>query len=76
MRQDIITTAFYYRKPTEAEVAAGAPKRRKTVITVPVKDVFLGVDQLCSAILKQSILNNDGLRYYFMCVNYTENTSL
>lgn len=76
MKRDIITTAIYYRKPTEAEISAGTPKRRKIFITIPVKDVFLGVDQLCTAILKQSILNNDGLRYYFMCVNYTENTSL
>lgn len=68
----MITTAIYYRKSTKEEVAAGAPKSKKTYITVPVKDVFLGVDELCTAILKPTVKGPDGLRYYFECVNYLE----
>ena len=72
-RKEIITTAIYYRKSTKEEVAAGAPKSKKTYIDVPIKDVFLGVDETCSAILKPTIKGEDGLRYYFSCVNYSEN---
>ena len=72
----IIHTAIYYRKSTKEEIAAGAPKSKKTHITVPVKDVFLGVSETCGAILKPTIKGPDGLRYYFACVNYLENKSL
>lgn len=72
MKQDIIHTVIYYRKPTKEELAAGAPKRMKTYITVPVEKVFLGVGDRCQAILSPSIIGNDGLRYYFKCVNLAE----
>ena len=72
----MITTAIYYRKSTKEEVAAGDPKSKKTYITVPIKDVFLGVSDTCSAILKPTIKGPDGLRYYFACVNYLENKTL
>jgi len=72
MKQDVIHTAIYYRKSTKEEVAAGAPKCKKTYITVPVENVFLGVGDRCQAILKPSIIGNDGLRYYFECVNLAE----
>ncbi|MBO7509955.1 MAG: hypothetical protein J6T35_02120 [Bacteroidales bacterium] len=71
-----IQTAIYYRKSTKEEIAAGAPKSKKTFITVPVKDVFLGVDEICSAILKPTVKGPDGLRYYFACVNHAEYLSL
>ena len=76
MKQDIIQTAIYYRKSTKEEVAAGAPKSKKTYITVPIKDVFLGVNDVCSAIMKPTVKGPDGLRYYFACVNYLENKAL
>lgn len=72
MKQKIINTAIYYRKSTKEEVAAGAPKCKKTYITVPVKDVFLGVDERCGAELKPTVKGPDGLRYYFQCVNLAE----
>jgi len=72
MAQDIINTALYYRKSTKEEVAAGAPKCKKTYIEVPVKDVFLGVTQTCGAVLKPTVKGPDGLRYYFACVNFGE----
>lgn len=72
MRQDIIHTAIYYRKSTKEEVAAGAPKCRKTYITVPIKDVFIGVNDHCGAVLKPTVKGEDGLRYYFGCVNLAE----
>lgn len=73
---EIIHNAIYYRRSTKEEVAAGIPKSKTTYITVPVKDVFLGVDETCSAILKHSIIGSDGLRYYFKCVNLAEITTL
>lgn len=72
MRQDIIHTAIYYRKSTKEEVAAGAPKCKKTYITVPIKDVFLGVNERCGAVLRPTVMGEDGLRYYFKCVNLAE----
>lgn len=62
MSRNIIETAIYYRKDG----------RKKVYITVPVKNVFLGVDDTCSAILSRSIIGPDGLRYYFECVNLAE----
>lgn len=62
MRREIINTAIYYRKVG----------RKKVYITVPVKDVFIGVDSTCAAVLKQSITGPGGLRYYFECVNLAE----
>lgn len=76
MIQDIIHTAIYYRKSTKEEVAAGAPKCKKTYITVPIKDVFLGVGSSCQAILKPTVKGDDGLRYYFECVNLAETIEL
>ena len=69
---NIIHTALYSRTPTKEEIATGKPKSKKIVITVPVKDVCLGVNEHCGAILKHSIKGEDGLRYYFNCVNYFE----
>ena len=71
MAREIINTALYYRKPTKEEIEAGVPKSKKTYITVPVKEVFLGVNETCGAMLKSSIVR-DSLRYYFACVNFAE----
>lgn len=76
MKRDIIHEAIYYRKPTKEEIASGVPKSKKTYITVPVKDVFIGVDEICSAILKPTVKGPDGLRYYFKCVNLAETIKL
>lgn len=73
MARNIIKTAIYYRKYTEEEVALGFKRGERFFIKVPVKDVFLGVTDTCSAVLKPSIIGQDGLRYYFECVNFTEN---
>lgn len=72
MKQDIIHTVIYYRKSTKEEVAAGAPKCRKTRIVVPVEDVFLGMDKHCFAVFKPTVLWEDGLRYYYECINLAE----
>lgn len=76
MKRNIIHEAIYYRKPTKEEIEAGAQKSKKTYITVPVKDVFLGVGERCEAILKPTVKGSDGLRYYFKCVNLAETIKL
>lgn len=72
MARNIIKTAIYYRKYTEEEVKLGLKRSEKFYIKVPVKDVFLGVTDTCSAVLKPSIIGQDGLHYYFECVNLAE----
>lgn len=72
MSRDIIQTALYQRKPTAEEIAAGRKKTDMIFITVPIKDVILGTDCLCGAIMKRSIKHTDGLRYYYRCVNFSE----
>lgn len=74
MKQRIINTAIYSRKPTNEEVVKGAGKR--IVVVVPLKDVFLGVDTLGEAIFKKSVKGEDGMRYYYQCVNYFETMEL
>ena len=72
MTRKVITTALYSRKRAPEEIAAGASNSRVATISVPVKDVFLGVDDQCAAILKRTFIGPDGKRYYFSCVNYLE----
>ena len=76
MARRIIHTALYSRKPTKDEIAGGKSKSKKIVIAVPIKDVFLGVDECCGAVLKHTIKGEDGLRYYFSCVNILEITKI
>lgn len=68
----LIHTAIYYRKSTEDEIAWGIPKSKRHYITLPVKDVFLGVTDTCGAVLKPTVKHTDGLTYYFECVNLAE----
>lgn len=68
----IIQTALYHRNPTKEEIGAGVPKSKITVIAVPLKDVFLGVDDLGEVVLKRYVKGEDGLRYYFRCFNFLE----
>ena len=70
--KQIINYAIYYRKPTAEELASGMPKKKKIYIGAPVKDVFLGVTDTCGAVLKPTVKGEDGLRYYFECVNLAE----
>lgn len=72
MREKAIQNAVYYRKPTDVERMEGMKAKDKIRILVPIRDVFLGVDELCGAILKPSVMCFDGHRYYFECVNLAE----
>ena len=72
MSKKAIQNAVYYRKPTDVEKANGMMAKDKIRILVPIRDVFLGVDELCGAILKPSVMCFDGHRYYFECVNLAE----
>ena len=72
MARPLIHNAIYYRWPTEQEIAFGVAPKEKLRILVPIKDVILGVNELCSAKLKPSIKRADGHRYYYECVNLAE----
>lgn len=67
---DIIHTVIYYRNASKEEIAAGSQK--KLFITVPFRDVILGVNEFGAAVFKSSIKGPGGLRYYYECVNLAE----
>ena len=75
MRQ-VIKTLIYTRKPTQEEIAGGMKKSHRVYAIVPAKDMFLGVNDVCAAQFKKFFIGQDGLRYYYECINYTENISL
>ena len=69
MAKEIITSCIYGRKPTPEERKNGT--NALFYRTVPMADVFQGTTETGAAVFRSWFKDSDGLRWDYICVNYS-----